>query len=91
MSELDRIVAEYERREREIPPSRYSPTNPAQIFMRQLRERATLRLLAAVGQLPLAGKRILDVGYGSGDWLVDLERWGADRWTSSSSSSAWSP
>ena len=79
MSEADRIAAEYERRAREVPADRYSPASPAQLQHRQSRERAVLALLRSAGLLPLAGRRILDVGCGYGQWLADFETWGADR------------
>jgi ubiquinone/menaquinone biosynthesis C-methylase UbiE len=37
-----------------------------------------LRLLDQYGLMPLAGKRILEVGCGTGKWLRDLIAWGAD-------------
>jgi ubiquinone/menaquinone biosynthesis C-methylase UbiE len=35
--------------------------------------------LRRAGTLPLAGKRVLDMGCGHGQWLADFETWGARR------------
>jgi ubiquinone/menaquinone biosynthesis C-methylase UbiE len=78
-TEADRILREYERRATEIPATRYSPSTPDQVFMRQTRERTVLQMLRAAGQLPLTARRILDVGCGHGQWLADFETWGAER------------
>jgi ubiquinone/menaquinone biosynthesis C-methylase UbiE len=77
MSEAERITAEYARREREIPGALYEPTNPAQFFIRQTAERALVEMLTRSEVLPLEDKRILEVGCGSGQWLVDFETYGA--------------
>lgn len=79
MTEAERIRAEYERRASEIAAERYSPADPAALFIRQTVERETLAALRRAGLLPLAGRRIVDVGCGGGQWLVDFETWGADR------------
>jgi SAM-dependent methyltransferase len=47
-------------------------------FQIQERERHVLRLLDRYGLMPLAGKRILEIGCGTGKWLRDLIAWGAD-------------
>jgi SAM-dependent methyltransferase len=57
----------------------YAPTRPANLFLYQQRARAMLRLLTASGDLPLHGKRILDVGCGAGRQLIEFETWGAQR------------
>ena len=57
---------------------RYAYSNPAHVFMMQERERATLALLKREGLLPLAGRSVLEVGCGGGQWLQDLVRWGAE-------------
>jgi len=67
LSEADRILEELRRREREIPVDFYSLDRPANRFLRQSQERA----LRTIG--PLAGKRVLEVGCGSGNWLEMLK------------------
>lgn len=79
MTEAERIVAEYARRQAELEPSRYETTNPAALFIRQTVERAVVRELDRAGALPLAEHTILDAGCGGGQWLADLETWGARR------------
>lgn len=79
MGEADRIAAEYARRDASIPADRYSPAAPAQLVLRQSRERAVLSALRRAGMVPLGGRRVLDVGCGAGQWLADFETWGADR------------
>jgi ubiquinone/menaquinone biosynthesis C-methylase UbiE len=47
-------------------------------FQFQERERHVLRLLDRYQLMPLSGKKILEVGCGTGKWLRDLIAWGAD-------------
>src|SRR5688500_1955307 len=42
------------------------------------RERQVLQTLDQHGLMPLSGKRVLEVGCGTGKWLRDLIAWGAD-------------
>jgi ubiquinone/menaquinone biosynthesis C-methylase UbiE len=76
-TEAHRIRAEYGRRATEISSERYAVAQPAALFIRQTVERAALVALREAGSLPLGDRRILDVGCGAGQWLVDLETWGA--------------
>ena len=74
-SEEARIREVYARRS---TGERYAYSNPAHLFMMQERERATLALLKRAALLPLAGRSVLEVGCGGGQWLQDLVRWGAE-------------
>jgi SAM-dependent methyltransferase len=77
--EAARIVAEYARRRRELPWDFYSLFRPAVLFAKQQRVRAVLDLLRHEGLADLRERRILEIGCGHGDWLADLEAWGARR------------
>jgi SAM-dependent methyltransferase len=47
-------------------------------FQIQERERRVLQLLDDQNLMPLTGRKILEVGCGTGKWLRDLIAWGAD-------------
>jgi len=79
MNELDRIRAEYARRQ--LDPrlqNRYSLFVPGALFTFQTRERAVLRMLQQAGLDPLDHLDILEVGCGEGGVLLGLIQWGAD-------------
>lgn len=55
----------------------YSLFNPGELFMRQSRERVTLKLLQKLGRENLSDKTILEVGCGRGHQFGEYIRWGA--------------
>lgn len=75
--ERERMLAEYERRRRELPADRYAPWNPAEQFMRHGRGRLAARLLHDASVFPGAASQCLEVGFGGGGWLPELLGWGA--------------
>lgn len=72
-----RIVAAYARRKQTVPDGQYSRLNPAHLYMGQEIEREVLQLLQRFGCTALNGKRILEVGCGTGSWLRTFIQWGA--------------
>lgn len=77
--EAARILDEYARRRSELPRDFYSFFRPAELFRAQQRVRAVLDLLRSAGLDDLRGRRVCEVGCGRGDWLGELEAWGARR------------
>ncbi len=76
LNERARILAEYGRRDRALA-GEYSLTEPAILFEYCHAIRALSSLLERAGLLPLADKRILEVGCGTGGWLQYLMLMGA--------------
>jgi len=79
VSEADRILEELRRREREIPAGFYGLDRPANLFLRHSQERELRKALETSGLLPLSGRKMVEIGCGSGNWLELLERLGAKR------------
>ena len=77
MSEMDRIRNHY--RERDASPALtgfWTLRNPVALHLAQERERVVLNVLTEA-TIDLAQSRVLDVGCGMGQELVNLVRWGA--------------
>jgi len=55
----------------------YSIFNPGELYMRQSRERATLKLLKTLERSDFQDKKILEVGCGRGHQIGEYLRWGA--------------
>src|SRR6266849_3609225 len=76
--EVARIEAAYERRATVVPDRRYSHFDTAYLYAVQHRERILLKLLRSNGFEALDGKTILEIGCGTGFWLREFIRWGAE-------------
>ena len=57
---------------------RYGWDQPGHLFTMQELERRLLRAFRRHGLLPLGGRRALEIGCGSGHFLRELVKWGAD-------------
>jgi len=74
-AETLRVREAYARR---VADGRYGWDRPGHVFMMQDLERRILRALARHGLLPLADRRVLEIGCGNGHFLRELVKWGAD-------------
>ncbi len=73
IGESQRILAEYERRDRVLPRDYYGLHHLPNLFRHQEHERTLVRCLQHSRQIPFTDKHILDVGCGEGDWLRVFE------------------
>lgn len=74
-TEEQRIRAAYARRRR--TDDRYAWSNPSYVFGMRGVERQLLALLSRNGLGSLNGRRILEIGCGTGHWLREFVKWGA--------------
>lgn len=77
-SEAARIQREYERRARVIPAGFYDLDKPANYFAHCRLASRAISLLERRGLLPLEGRKIADIGCGTGNWLLEFVQWGAN-------------
>lgn len=75
VAEADRIKSVYARRN---AGRRYGWDQPGQLFLMQDLERRLLQALRRSGCLPLQNKRALEIGCGTGHFLRELVKWGAE-------------
>lgn len=76
-SEVGRVREAYARRAERGLNARYVWFDPANLYLFQRRERALLETLRRHRLVPLAERRVLDIGCGDGSVLRDLVRYGA--------------
>jgi SAM-dependent methyltransferase len=74
--ETDEVRARYERRKAAIEPDRYSMLTPNVWQSVQERQRAMLRMFVRIGLTDLNAVRLLEVGCGTGDNLLEFLRLG---------------
>lgn len=75
-SEPMAVAERYARRNQATMDLRYSPLNPEVIMSRQEMEREIARWVQQSGLSPLSSKRLLEIGCGIGNNLVDMIRLG---------------
>lgn len=74
---IQEILAHNERRRREIASDFYSLLRLPNLFIYTQRMRSLIAVLRREGAIPLADRRILEVGCGAADWLLYLVICGA--------------
>jgi len=77
-SDTVRIIAEYKRRDRELPTNFYSWGDPSNLMMHQDTASRCIQILDRASLFPLRGQRVADIGCGAGTWLLEFMQWGAD-------------
>ena len=77
-TELEQIKERYARRATAYSNSLYDPVNPAVYMSLQERERVLMRWSRDCKITPLASRRVLEIGCGSGHNLLDYLRFGFD-------------
>jgi SAM-dependent methyltransferase len=75
-TEIEQIKERYARRATAYADSRYDPVNPSVLMSLQERERVLMRWVRECGMAPLASRRLLEIGCGSGYNLLDFLRFG---------------
>jgi ubiquinone/menaquinone biosynthesis C-methylase UbiE len=76
-SEAARIQREYRRRAETIPAGFYDLGRTANYFAHCQLARRIISMLTRHGLLPLEGRKIADIGCGTGNWLLEFVQWGA--------------
>jgi ubiquinone/menaquinone biosynthesis C-methylase UbiE len=76
--EAARVEQAFAKRTEEHICRRYVWSSEGHQFVNQERERQTLALLRQYGCMPLTERTILEVGCGSGAWIQQFIRWGAN-------------
>lgn len=71
-----RILAEYERRGRELPADLWAPWQPGASWLLRRRGALAARLLADQGVFPVSGSPCLEIGCGAVGWFGELVGWG---------------
>lgn len=78
LDELLEIKSRYKRREKNIPKNKYALTNSHILLIIQEKEREMIKFLKRYGMLPLQDKKILEIGCGTGQNLIEFIRMGAE-------------
>jgi ubiquinone/menaquinone biosynthesis C-methylase UbiE len=77
LADVERIKAEYVRRDRELA-GRYSWAQPVNRFLHCRTVCAAIAALTREGLFPFNGRSVLEVGCGTGNWLLECAQWGAE-------------